>query len=720
MVLGLFLAGVVTLLASASPGRAEDTAPANALSKVPADSTFFLSLLNNKEQVELLYKSNAYKTLRALPLVKQAHAKLMKDLEKDDSPLAMYKKFTANKENKELVDLLSEAVSDEVVFYGGKNWIDGLRLAMQVNNAQSWAPLTAMLTGGDQQKAQTRAILLALQKNREMLAIPETVFAFKVKNVAGVNNQLKRLEKLAEGAMAAAPPQFQGKLKRQKIGGGDFLTLELDGSVIPWEDVNLKDFEEKKDEFEDLIKAAKKVTLAVSLGVKDGYLLLGITPAAKDLAKFGGEGKSLATVAELEPVVKASGKKLTGISYASAALAAAATATSGDLESIAATLKELLGKAEGLKEERKQAIAKDIDALIADAKKLTRTPGAQMSYAFMTPTGFEGFAYDYTKHENLEGVDVKFRNNLGGNPIFAACFGCKTTGDNYRYLVKWIKSAHGHAEAVLMDSAPDEIKEQYKKVAQALLPIWKKLDAITQNDMLPAIRESGLGLVIDAKWTSKQWHNQAPGTEKAMPMLELGLLVGVSDGASFAKAMTGYRNTLSELYAKVREVSPNREAMPEFAIPAPQSEKAAGANLYFYPIPEEIGLDKQVQPIFGVGKNVAVLAFSKKHAERLLTSKPLTLKSGPLARKGNLVGVAVLDWPQFINVAMPWVEYGIENSGLVPGKEEAAGLLKQARVIAEILKCYKGSSSASYLEDGKLVTHGQATVKDLPKSAEPE
>jgi hypothetical protein len=292
-------------------------------------------------------------------------------------------------------------------------------------------------------------------------------------------------------------------------------------------------------------------------------------------------------------------------------------------------------------------------------------------------------------------------------------------------MVKWIKVVHGHAEAVIMDSAPEDFKEGYTRISKALLPVWKRFDEITTKDFLPAIRESGLGIVLDAKWTSKQWQKEIPAMEKAMPMLELGLLIGVSDATAFERAITEYRKALNELYEKARDAAPNKDNIPEFKLPAPETEKVTSGKLLFYPIPEEAGLDKQVQPVLGIGKSVSVFTLSKKHAERLMTSTPLAYKSKPLSRKGDRISVAVLDWPQFVDTALPWVEFGLmamtfatsdDVGGAEKAKAKVGEILKQVKIAAEVFKCYKGSSMVSYLEDGKLVTHGETIVKDLDKA----
>jgi hypothetical protein len=232
--------------------------------------------------------------------------------------------------------------------------------------------------------------------------------------------------------------------------------------------------------------------------------------------------------------------------------------------------------------------------------------------------------------------------------------------------------------------------------------------------------------VLDAKWKSKQWQSALPKSEKDMPGLELGLLIGISNGEKFAAAMKEYRTTLNEFYEKIRETVPNADNLPgDFKLTAPETEKGKNGTLYHWPIPIELlGVDKQFQPTIGVGKSVSVLTLSKEHTERLLSNKPLAHKTGPLARKGDLIGFAIVDWPAFVDAALPWVEFSIANHLPTEGakdpkqaKEMAAQYVKQAAELARILKCYKGAQSATYLEGGKLVTHVRKVIKDLDAPA---
>jgi len=339
-----------------------------------------------------------------------------------------------------------------------------------------------------------------------------------------------------------------------------------------------------------------------------------------------------------------------------------------------------------------------------------------MSFSFMTDSGYEGYAYDFGDHDNLKGVKCQLHEHFGGNPIFAAAVSFKVDGTGYAALTEFIRTVYGHAESVVLDLIPDEdSKDMFKKGAKNILPVFKRLDDAIAKQLLPAMKDGGLGIVLDAKWKSKQWVRELPAMPKEMPMVELGLLLGISDAKRFETGMKEIRLALNELYAKVRETS--NDNIPEFKIPAPETEKAKNGSLIYWPLPEDLGLDKQFHPMIGVGKSVSLIALSKSHTERLLSPTPLTMKGAPLARKGDLVGACVLDWNALVDAAAPWIEFGI-TTGMAgdkapKGAPKVEDVLKQVKVVLTVLKCYKGMSNATYVEDGKLVSHTQIVVKDL-------
>jgi len=690
----------------AGPTRAQDVRTDSALAVVPADAAFFSSSLRNKEQAEAVYKSNAYKKFRELQSVRDGLKMLHDELEKAGTPLSAIHKALEQKENKDLLDILIDAVSHEIFCYGGAGWGDLVTAALKANNSQSMAPLEAALSGADPSKAGVRAILLSLQRDRKMLKFPDLVFGFKVSDAKKVQGQLDRLEKLVVKVLEGGPPPLKGRFKKDANGN---LTLNLEASMLPWDEINVKDYEEKGGEFDDLMKHLKALKGSVSLGVKGDYLLLGFTTSPADLDKLDKGGKKLATHPDLKVVGKHAREPITSLGYTSKAFARALMA-GNDLTQTTAALKRMLNKTQEIPAARKKAIEKDIDELNAEMKKWLPEPTSSVSLEYLVSDGYEGYSYvQGGAAEKVKGAKLRILDHFGGNPIFAAVGAMKADGTGYKAMVKWLQIAYGHLEGIFMDKADDDAKNEYKKYSKVFFPLLAKLNDTTTNLLIPSLENGALGIVIDAKWTSKQWLKFAPESPKPLPMFELALLLGLSDADKFTKALKEYRLTFNELSEKVREAS--KDNVPELKIPPAESSKVKSGTLYFYPIPEDAMLDKQVVPTLGVSKSVAAFTLSKEHAERLMTSKPLA-KKGPLAEKKDFVGAVYFDFHALLTAIEPWVEFGAKMAGDAGGKEKAEQVVKEVKGGFEVLRAFHGFTAGTYIEDGIVVTHSRTVIKD--------
>src|SRR5262249_47640888 len=154
-------------------------------------------------------------------------------------------------------------------------------------------------------------------------------------------------------------------------------------------------------------------------------------------------------------------------------------------------------------------------------------------------------------------------------------------------------------------------------------------DETTEKLLLPALADGQTALVLEAKWTSKQWQKALPETEKPMPMWEPALVLRVSDEAQLRRAVDAYRTIVDEALAKARELAPPGR-IPELKVPDPEVRKVKAGTLYYYELPPQLGLDPQVTPTAGLSKYVAVLSLSQGQAERLMTHSPLANRGGPL------------------------------------------------------------------------------------------
>lgn len=692
----------------------------NSLDLVPADAAFYGALLRNREQIEAVLNSRAWARLNSLPAV-QAIWKQSEALLALADAGGNLRKLLEQPENGELIELLKDMCSNEVFIYGGKDAAGFVDLLVQTQGAVSSGPAILALTGqADKlERKDVQAVLFfrALAGNTELLKTPDMVVGFKVSKADGAERQIKRLEELLKGVEQQVP-QLKGRLKRVKIGQNEFLTWSLDGSLVPWDQIPFKDFESAPGEFDDLVKKLKALKLTISVGMRDGYLLLATGSDTQAIARFG-QGKRLSEIAEFKPLAKFANNRLTSIRYASKAIITATAVTKKDVDDWMEIAKGALKEVK-LTDEQRKRIDKDLAALTRDIKELIPESGPSMSFSYLTGRGYESYSYDWSAYKDIDGSrSLPLLNHVGGDPVLAVVSRAKYQLEQYQMLVKWLKIGHGYFEEIAVPMFKAEHKTQYQKIAKAVIPLLKRLDEATGKMVLPALADGQTALVIDVQLRSKQWIKLISPADKALPMIEPALVVGVSDAVLLKKGCAEYFAVTNDLLARIRELAPAAE-LPELKIPDPQIRKAKSGTLYSFPLPTQWGLERQLAPTAGLSDKVGVLTISESHAERLLTSTPLKTKSRLLADPNRKLASAVyFNWPALVDGIVPWVEYGVTayvgRAQEQPAPEAAEPILQQVRVVAEVLKVFRSYTSITYLEDKALVTRSEIMIEDLPK-----
>jgi hypothetical protein len=634
------------------------------------------------------------------------------------NPLAKAHQFFKEPANRQLLDLLADLGSQEIFCYGGESCVGFADLAVQLAGGMRYGPGLMMLSGEsrirDQNRLRILALLNILSANLESIKVPDLIIGFKLSNSKRAEEQLQRLEKLAKD-FSEQVPFLKGRLQRTQVEGNSFLTLTLDGSLVPWEQIPIKDFEENPGDFDKLMKKLSQLKLTVNLGIRDKYLLLALGESGAQIARLG-KGQTLAERAELKPLAKFADRKISSITYTSKALKAAVEASPKDVDGWMEFANQALSRLE-LPADKSGQIKKDMEALSKEVKALIPDSGAGLSFSFLTSRGQESYSYDWGQHPDLDSSKpLTILDHVGGSPLLVAVGRSKYAPEKYQMLVKWIKVAYGHFEAIGVPQLPPDQREKYQQIAEAAKPALRRLDEATAKLLLPALADGQAGIVVDAKISSKQWLSAFPAQEKSLPMLEPALVFGVSDADKLRKACAEYRAAINELITKLGEILP----FPAWQIPEPEKQPLKSGVAYSYPLPEILGLDAQIVPNAGLSESILALTISRAHSDRLLSRTPLKIDGGPLAdTKRPLAGAVYCDWPLIVDAMAPWVEMGARSvatqSGLAPEEDgkNMEDILKQVRTVLEVLKVLRGYSSCTYMENGVLVTHGEIVVRDL-------
>jgi hypothetical protein len=122
------------------------------------------------------------------------------------------------------------------------------------------------------------------------------------------------------------------------------------------------------------------------------------------------------------------------------------------------------------------------------------------------------------------------------------------------------------------------------------------------------------------------------------------------------------------------------------------------------------GVDARMAPNAGVSTDVLALSLMPETTQQLLTVKPLQ-GPGPLANLDRPLATAWhFDLQQLIEVAQPWIDYGLSQMDDGGEMEE---WVEQLKTVLELVACFRGASGVSYLEGDVLVTHSQSRFADL-------
>lgn len=696
----------LALVLSATPAGAADVdKAAGSLKLVPADAAFYTASLRMGEQLEAIAKSKAWAKLADMEAVQMAWKQAQGELNKPGNPLGQ---FLQARENRELLDMLGDMFAREAFCYGGTELADLMGLMLEVQRATQFAPAMAALSGMDPNVAQARAALQAIQAGRERLKVPGLVFGFHLDNTKRAGAQLERLEKLLGNLVEQAAP-LKGRFKKVKIGGGDFLTLALDGSMVPWQQVPFDKIESMPGEFDDLVKKLQTVKLTVTLGVRENYLVFALGESTAPVAALGG-ARTLADRDELKPLARHADKRVASIGYTSKVFTER-MAAGGDLEKMADNLQGMLAKLD-LTEAERARIRKDLAALGKDLKSATPEVGASLSFTFLTERGAESYGYDWTRWPGgpAKAKPLTLLEHLGGTPLVAAVGRSAGSGEGYAFLSKWAKVLDGYVDDIVLPKVPQPQRDQVEAVLKAVRPQLRRLDNVTAKMLIPALADGQVGFVLDAKLTARRWHQLMPEAKQPLPMLEPALVFGVSDAALLEKALGEYRQIANTLIANVAAVA--GQAVP-FEIPPAETRKVKGGTLYYYGIPEVAGVDERILPNAGIGPKVAVFSLAAQTSERLLASTPLKA-GGLLARTDRAMhGASYVNFEGVLKAAAPWVEYALEQGlGDMP-KEQQESILKQARTALEVMSVMRSFTSYTVTEDRATMTHSETVIRDL-------
>ncbi|MCE9551929.1 MAG: hypothetical protein K8T91_00930 [Planctomycetes bacterium] len=736
----------LTLTAAAHGSAAEaDNAPGEvpSLKLVPQDASFYAAMLRGREQVEIVANSNFWKRLNETEFVKQMRVQVDVAKGQPGNPLSEFLSKLETPENQQALAVVREMFSDEIFFYGGPDLGDAYLLVNDTSNAARFSTVMQELHGTPPAGRQTeamRATLDALNADLDRIKVPELVLAMRIKDKDAAEEQLRRIEAYArvlpEHMRELAP--LRGKFKSAKVGDSQFLTLTIDDTVIPWQNIPFEQVAEKPGQYDKLRDKLKGLKVVVALGIHQGYVVLSVGKSTDHLAAWG-KGPALADHPKLKVLSDKGKQRFTSASYISERLSQSTGFLPRDVDNMMSFGEKVLPAAKLSEEDQKQIMA-DARQLADEIKADMPKHDALVGFAYITPQGIESYQYDWSQNKLIDGSKtLPVLTHLGANPLLAFAMRAHHRPENYERMVKVLAKGRMYFEKYGLTRLDDRDKENYKVISDIAFPILTRLDKVNREMLLPALADGQIAMVVDAGLKAKKWHDKMPATgeETAIPMP--ALVLGVADAGLMDKALGEYRQIINDLITKVRPLAPGA---PDIQIPPAEQKKVAdGATIYYYPLADKIGLNKQLAPNSGLSEKFFVMSFSPRLTVSLLKSQPLAAAAeGPLAAVIDrpLAGAVVFDFPQLVDLTLPWVNEGVreyvrqmeraieQNLGDPADGDGQAddkplvdspailATLAQVKQVGELLKAMRGVTSATYIEGGAKVTHRQIRFQDVP------
>jgi hypothetical protein len=722
--LGL-LAAVALLAAMNRPAAVRAAAPVASLDIVPADAAFYSATLRNREQFDLIANSKAWAKVKALPAYQMGLTMYQMQAGNPGTPAGWIQAALDNPESRKSLEFFADLVSDEVFVYGGPSINKTVELYQNTYWASQLASVPAAMQAAAQgptalskmEDARSRAAIQALVSDLDLIEVPELVIGMKVKDKTHAEQLLDRLEGNLQQVFAANP-MFEGRFKRAKVAGHSYLTLALDGGMIPWDaeiQERIRSMAPTPADGDKLIERLKKLKLVISLGLRDEFLLVAIGPSTDVLTRLGG-ATPLRSREELAAVGKFAEKPIVSVSYSSKTFNEHFSPTKADIDQLAATAKGLLPELP-VPANLRDSLAKSTDELAADLKSLTTEIGATASVGFLTKSGYESFAYDWSDHPEIDcSKPLDILKHVGGNPIAVIAGRSKVSPAGYDMLVKWLRTAYHYGDEYGAPQMPPKERRQFNDLMEQVKPLVARLDKATRDSLLPALADGQTALVIDAKLTSRQFIKTLPATEQPLPMLEPAIVIGVSDAAKLKAAFAEYYAAADEFVEAIKVIDQKDEKhdIPkDFKIPRPKEFNLRQGHVYGYALPAEAGVDSRVLPNAGLSENVAVLSISGRHTQRLLGESDPVMAGIKLPTTRPYGSVAAFDFGVLLDAVSPWVDLALEKGTAQASPQDAEMTRLHAKTALEVLRCYRGTVAVTFKEGKAIVTRSRSEFHDI-------
>ncbi|MGD9126777.1 MAG: hypothetical protein PVH19_05300, partial [Planctomycetia bacterium] len=665
----LLMVAAALLVVPAQAAENQKLADLNtSLNQVPEDAAFYLGMFRGGEQIEAIGKSRAWAKLMQSPGVQLALKTYEKQKEEPQSPANKVNMMLQDPQTQDLLALLGDMFDDEAFIYGDASLVKTIALFQKVQRLSQLSGLESEMKSPklrmklsesrdmeeiqklldqmqNQKKDQMKEVAKLLVKNIDDIKVPTILFGSKLDDTDRAELNLGKLEFILSMAMmgiASQEPELDlsGVLARKQIDGGTFLVLKLSGNLIPFdEEPEIQKMAEEDENAAKIIEKLKSENLVIAVGTKGDYLLASIGSSTEAIEKFGHHKATLVNRPEMAKLEPYADKPVTDISYASKDLACLLATGDDDLDFGVKMANTALDSAKELNDQAKAEIREDVTKLHAELKKVWPTVGATASIGYMTPTGSEGYCFQW-RTGDPDNKPLELINHLGGSPILGIVAACPLDVETYDAIVYWLGVGHKYFEKYAVPTMSKREQAEYKEHMELFGPLGKEFHKITREKFLPAFGGE-FGIQLDAELTL----STIPDIDQSMPMLEPAIILAVKDRDLMDDALEGYWKLINK---GVKIAVENCDDMPKTKLPEPKTVKNDAGTMYVFPLPSDCPVHAEVKPTVGLGKDTLVFAVTPEAATRLMTKTPLTYGGALADAKKPRVIATCIGWENLL------------------------------------------------------------------------
>ena len=738
----LVVASVAAVSSATATKASELTEQAHSLRLVPADAAFYSVSLRLREQLDNFLASNTYHKLLEIPVLQIAKMQVEIQWEQAAIPqVAMLKDYISSPEGSETVAVLKEMFSDEIFMYGGGDIAASLKLFMELNGIQRTARFEALASGEEPEAVMARRVTEVLTENAEDFNVPSIVTGWRIKNAEPAERKLDEVHSLVRHFLDEHHPEFSAHLQREQIAGHEFLTLRLDGSMIPWDQIRDEATDADPQQIDQWQELFSSKTIALALGIVDEFVLLSVGDSTDHLESFG-RGESIVEQPAVKRLAKHADERVVSMSYISKNFLQQASSPKQTVEDLTGAAEEILHAAE-VSDEQRTRLLDDIRGLANELKEYMPEAGAMAVVTFLSNRGYEAFQYNFGSRPTADSSQpLTILNHAGGTPMLVVAGRSKEDPENYERVVEWLKRIATKVEEIAKSKVEPEQWAHYLTFRDRGVELLRRLDRVNRQHLTPALQDGQWAVVMDSTATSQRWVDAMPESPKPLPMLEFALVVSVSDAEHLRQGVAELFDIVHDTIELVRNIHP--EDVAEVELPESEvRELDAGGTMYVYPLPEAWGVDEQVAPNAGLNESVAVASTFPATTERLLREQPFNVDSG-IALDRPAAMASRVEFAKGVAMIRPWIDYGFDvaigklkvededgEEDVDDGDEEVdveaqqqraavamqAGMfMPQLHQFLEVTTALQSASSVMYEEDGVWVTHSETHLEDLEET----